>query len=54
MKKLIQKTKNLLKLSRVLVIFAVVINHEFLLSKRLKAKISLKKENVKITTVHLC
>ena len=54
MKKLIRQIKNLLKLSKELVVFAVVIKVRYLLSKRLKAKILIKKEAVEIIVVHLC
>ena len=52
--KLNPKTKKLVKLLEVNVVFMVVINVKFLLSKRLKEKILLKRENAKINTVHLC
>ena len=46
MKKLNRKMKNSLKLSKGLAVFAIVINHKFLLSKRLEAKVLLKMQNV--------
>ena len=48
------ETKKLLKIIIVTCSFAVVINHKFLLSKRLKDKILLKGANVKIIMVRLC
>ena len=54
MKKSIPELKNLLKLSKGLVVFAVVIKVKFLLSKGHEEKILLKDENVVRITVRLC
>ena len=54
MKKETPKLRNQLKLLKENVIFVIVINHKFLLSKRHEEKIFLKKEDVKINIIHLC
>ena len=46
--------KNLLKLLKEPAVFAVVINHKFLLSKRHVVVMLLRKEDVKISIVCLC
>ena len=53
MKKLTPELKNLLKISKELVVLVVVINHKFLSSKSLQEKNFLKEANARIVIVHL-
>ena len=48
------KTKKVVEIEKVIVMFAVVINHKIVLSKGLKEKMLLKKGNVRIIIFHLC
>ena len=54
MKKSTLKLKKFIKLKKVIVIFVVVTNHKFLLSKRLEEKFLFTKEKLKFFIVELC